>query len=78
MAEKSGYTIGEIRTIIAPLIGENPEDIDDYIIITKGKCHDCGGRDGWSTTDSACSDSEFRNLFESAVIILQNMKYGGQ
>jgi len=33
----SGYTIGETKALLAPLVQQNAEDIDGYIIITFGR-----------------------------------------
>lgn len=43
--DKTTYSQGEIRALIAPLIGLQPEDVEEYAVVAVTKCDDCGGHD---------------------------------
>lgn len=68
--EETGYTFGEVRAIIAPLMGMPAEDIDHFVILIRGKCDGCGGRDGYAVTDSLDNHSEFIQLVGEAISTL--------
>jgi hypothetical protein len=48
-----GYTPGEVLALIAPLFDIHPDDIDQLVIITKGKCEHCGKRDGYKALSTS-------------------------
>jgi len=43
-------------------MGLPPEDIDDFVIIVKGLCPDCGRRDGYTQISSEMDYEEFVDL----------------
>lgn len=63
----SEYTHGEVKAVLAPIMGLAAEDIDDFIVITRGRCENCEHRDGYSTFDSATGLVEFIELMNGAL-----------
>ena len=61
------HTEGEIKALIGPVLGEKPEDIDHFVIIVKGRCDRCGGRDGYVVLDSADNLIDFIDLMNGGV-----------
>lgn len=35
-------TFGEVKALLAPIVDIPMEDIEDFIIIVRSPCHDCG------------------------------------
>lgn len=58
----TGFTIGDIKDHLAPIVGVDSDKIDDYIIIVRGECSDCGGHDAFSVMDTADDMLEFIQL----------------
>lgn len=63
----SGYTQGEIKAIIAPILGISSEDIDGFIILTKGRCEHCNKRDGYTTLDNVNTTVEYIGIINQAM-----------
>lgn len=61
------FTHKEIKEIIAPLLKCGVEDIDDFVIIARGKCETCAKRDGLTTLDSADSLVDFIELMNGGL-----------
>jgi hypothetical protein len=61
------YTVGEVKTLLAQFFDMAPEDIDEFVVIVKGECGDCGGRDAFQTIDTADRPEEFFDLLRGGV-----------
>lgn len=51
---------------ITKIVDETPEDIDEVIIIAKGKCHKCQKRDGITVVSSITDFDQFADLLVDA------------
>ena len=67
-SHQSSYTLGEVIALIAPVMGMDAEDIDNVVIITYGKCPDCGGRDATTVYHNSDTLNHFANILSNAVI----------
>jgi hypothetical protein len=61
------YNDQEIKALIAPILGLNPEDVDTFIIVSSGACV-CGKRDGIVTYTNVQSMTGFEELISCAII----------
>ncbi len=66
---KAQYTQGEIKAILAPLLGISAEDIEKFAIIVTGPCADCGGHDRYNTLDNTRSAAEYAGMIDEAMEI---------
>lgn len=62
------FTVGEVKALIAPIFGTCAEDIDDIVIVIKGKCKCCSDRDGFSMTTSCLTAKDTLNMLNEAII----------
>lgn len=62
------WTPGEVKALIAPLFNTCAEDIDDIVIVIKGKCKCCSDRDGFSMTTNCLSTKDTLNLLNEAIV----------
>lgn len=61
------YTHKEIKAILAPIMKCDVSDIDDFVVIARGKCERCDKRDGYSTLDSADTLIDFIELMNGGL-----------
>jgi len=66
---KVTYTQGEIKAILAPILGISVEDIEKFAIIVTGPCNDCGGHDRYNTLDNTRSAAEYAGMIDEAMEI---------
>lgn len=64
----SQFTLGEIKALIAPIMNLTAEDIDNVVIITRGACPDCGGRDATTVYHNVDTLNDFSDILSNAVI----------
>lgn len=67
-SQPSKYTLGEVIALIAPIMGMSAEDIDNVVIVTYGKCPDCGGRDNTTVYHNASTLHHFSHILNNAVL----------
>lgn len=67
--QPAGYTQGEVKALIAPILGISAEDIDGFIIITRGKCEHCDDRDGYTTLDNIRIIGAYAEILNQAMDI---------
>jgi hypothetical protein len=60
-----------LRVLLAPVMNAEPGDLDRIVIITRGKCRDCGERDntGILDTDKAGTEEGFLGLLADAAMV---------
>jgi len=60
------YTRGEVIGILAAIVDIDPETIDEFVIIMRGQCDDCGKHDAFSFIDSCNSKDAAAGLVTRA------------
>jgi len=63
----SQYTVGEIKALIAPLLELEPHEIEEFVLVAKGTCTNCGGHGAIYTRSSADNDSDDLELLSETV-----------
>jgi hypothetical protein len=65
----TGYTEGEVKVILAPLLGVSADQIVKFAIIVTGPCEKCSGNDRFNTLDNTRSAAEYAGMTAEALEI---------
>lgn len=61
------YTRGEVAALVAPVLKIAVEDIDNVIIISVGRCNECGERNGIGMVETIRDPAALIDLLDMCI-----------